>query len=614
MRKLLVFYIFLFLTQVALGQQLMHTYYDIEGEPLKEEYRINSSGQFNGEYTSFYENGNMKSKGQFSHNKSVGEWSYYFSSGELRMRGEVENGKNVGVWEYFYESGGKKMEGEIVNGKRTGLWVIYYTNGSKQSEGYFDGNTRVGTWKYYAESGGLKATEEIMEDHSVYTEYYITGERKALGKNFDGKKIGEWNYFYEDGSLEAKGNYREGKKFGGWKYYTESGSIKAEGEYINDLADGIWIYYYESGQVRSKGKLYKGQKDGSWSLFYADGKLKGEADYQLGDGMYKEYYKSGALKVEGKVVNGRNQGLWRYLYESGFVEGECNFRNGEGDFKGYYPPATKKEVKEGLLGSIKMKGVIRDNKKVGIWELYEPNGDLAGYYKPYYEGENEGFSLADDTEEQQALSAQKRQVRIGSYSYKNSKSRYFNSKINEHRAYIIDYNPIAVFYNIFPVGVEYYMEQRLGYELIGQFIRGPFLSDFTTLEDGINYYQGFSASIRQKFYQKETEVGVPYFAHELRYTYLQHATNISGESTIGAIESRYEYAILVGFRYFKNRQDNGFTVDVFLGAGAGYRDFESVYETFSNINNPFSNLNSNALSLSLRAGFHLGYSFKTRKF
>lgn len=598
----------------AFAQQLMHTYYEMEGEPLKEEYRINEKGELSGEYISFYEDGNVKSKGSFSHNKSEGEWSYYFPSGKLRMKGMVDDGKNIGKWQYFYESGGKKMEGELVDGKREGMWIIYDAKGAKQSEGNYESNKRVGNWKHYAKSGGLKATEEIMDDFSIYTEYYVSGEKKSTGKNFGGKKVGEWSYFYEDGSLEAKGNYREGKKFGPWKYYNESGSTKAEGEYINDLADGIWVYYYESGQIKSKGKLYKGQKDGAWSLFYADGKLKGEAEYQLGNGIYKEYYKSGALKVKGKVVNGRNQGVWEYFYESGFLEGECYFRNGEGEFTGYYPPKDKKAIKEGLKGTKKMKGVIRDSRKVGIWELYEPDGELAGYYKPYYEGENEEFWLADDTEEQKALSAQKRSVRLGSYAYRNTKSRYFKSKINEYRAYIVDYNPVAVFYNIFPIGLEYYMEERLGYEFLGQYLRAPFLTDFASLEDGKGYSEGFSASVRQKFYQRETDIGVPYFAHELRYTYLQHSTNIGGTPTLGAIESKYEYAIIVGVRYFKNRRENGFTVDVFLGAGAGYRDFNKKYETFSTLNDPFNNLNNNFLSLSLRAGFHLGYTFKTRKY
>lgn len=600
--------------QTLFAQDLMHTYYEVEGEPLKEEYRINSKGEMDGIYTSFFENGNVKSKGSFSHNRSVGEWSYYYPTGELRMKGTVVDGKNVGIWQYFYETGSKKMEGELVDGKREGLWTIYYAKGTKQSEGTYESNKRVGTWKHYAESGALQATEEIKDDYSIYTEYYITGEKKSTGKNFGGKKVGEWTYFYEDGSLEAIGSYREGKKYGPWTYYNESGSLKAEGSYIKDLADGVWIYYYESGQIQSKGKLYKGQKDGEWSLFYADGTLKGDGDYALGTGVYKEYYKSGVIKVQGKVVNGKNQGLWEYFYESGYLEGECTFRNGEGEYTGYFPPEGKKAIKEGRKGSLKMKGIIRDNKKVGIWELYEPNGDLAGYYKPYYEGENEGFSLANDNEQQKALSEQKRSVRLGSYAYKNSGSRYFKSKINEHRAYIIDYNPIAVFYNIFPVGIEYYMEERLGYEFLGQYIRSPFLTDFKSLEDGKLYSAGFSASVRQKFYQKETEFGIPYFGQELRYTYLQHATNINGIPTLGAVESKYEYAFMVGIRYFKNRQENGFSVDVFLGAGAGYRDFKKKYETLSTLNNPFNNLNSNFLSVSLRAGFHLGYTFKTRKY
>ncbi len=597
----------------AMSQQLMHTYYELEGEPLKEEYRINNKGELNGEYTSFFEDGAMKSKGFFSNNISTGEWSYYFSSGELRMVGNVNNGKNNGLWEYFYESGGKKMEGELVDGKRSGIWVIYNSNGAKQSEGRFDGNTRIGSWKYYGASGGLKAAEEIKDDYSNYTEYYISGEVKSSGKNFYGKKEGPWDYYFEDGSLQAKGVYREGKKFGAWKYYNESGSIKAEGNYINDLTDGIWIHYYESGGVKTKGKLYKGQKDGEWSLFYSDGKLKGEIEYELGNGVYKEYYRTGSLKVSGKVVNGRNQGAWQYFYESGYLEGECKFRNGEGEFLGYYPPITRKELKEGLLGKKKMKGVIRDDRKVGIWELYEQNGELAGYYKPYYEGENEGFWLANEEEEQKALSAKKRNVRIGSYSYKSSGNRYFRSKINEHRSYIINYNPVAVFYNMFPVTLEYYMNERLGYEVLLQYLRDPFLKEFSNIAEGRTYSQGFSASVRQKFYQRSTDFGVPYFAHELRYTVLQHSANINEKSVLGGIESKYEYAVLIGVRYFKNMQDNGFTADVFLGAGMGYRNFKDTYSTI-NLNDPFKNLNTNSLSLSLRAGFHLGYTFKTRKF
>ena len=614
MRYILLNLYFFLSISVAYSQQLMHTFYEIEGEPLKEEYSVNDKGELNGEYTSFYEDGTIKSKGSFTNNVSTGEWSYYYLSGELRMVGEVSGGKNVGLWEYFYESGGKKMEGALVEGKRSGLWIIYTANGAKQSEGKYEDNTRVGTWKHYANAGWLKASETIKDDYSDYTEFHIEGKVKSTGKQFDGKKEGEWNYHFEDGSLQAKGSYREGKKFGAWKYYNESGSIKAEGNYINDLTDGIWIHYYESGGIKTKGKLYKGQKDGEWSLFYSDGKLKGEANYELGNGLYKEYYRTGSLKVKGKVVNGKNQGVWQYFYESGYLEGECNFRNGEGEFMGYYPPTTKKEIKEGLLGKQKMKGVIRDDRKTGIWELYEINGDLAGYYKPYYEGENEGFSIAEEEEEQQALSAQKRKVRIGSYSYQSSGNRYFKSKLNEHRAYIINYNPIAVFYNIFPVSLEYYMNERLGYELLFQYLRTPFLKDFSNIEPGVTYSQGFSASVRQKFYQRATDFGVPYFGHEIRYTILQYSANINEKSVLGAIESKYEYAGLIGFRYFKNEQDNGFTIDVFLGGAIGYRDFRETYSTINNLVDPFKNLNSSSLSLSLRAGFHLGYTFKTRKF
>ena len=77
MRNTLLLILILIVMHKTAAQQLMHTYYEVEGEPLKEEYRINGKGEFNGEYTSFYENGNIKSKGFFNRNKSTGEWSYF---------------------------------------------------------------------------------------------------------------------------------------------------------------------------------------------------------------------------------------------------------------------------------------------------------------------------------------------------------------------------------------------------------------------------------------------------------------------------------------------------------------------------------------------------------
>lgn len=56
------------------------------------EVRLNQEqGILNGNYASFYSNGNRKVEGQFEHNKRVGEWKFYDEAGELLI---VRNYKN----------------------------------------------------------------------------------------------------------------------------------------------------------------------------------------------------------------------------------------------------------------------------------------------------------------------------------------------------------------------------------------------------------------------------------------------------------------------------------------------------------------------------------------
>ncbi len=587
------------------GQVLRQTYYDEAKTQVKEAYYMRSGAKniMHGAYTSYYADGTLKSEGQFDNNKSTGTWKYYFTNGRLRMQGKIDNGRSVGCWEYYYENGNPKMKGEMMQGKKVGDWVFYYKNGAIESEGAYDWGRKTGLWKYYHKSGVLKATEEFSGQGSYYEEVYESGSIKSEGKVNQGKKEGEWLFYHEDGTLKAKGSFVDNKKNGTWQFYDYSGKISAEGRYDNDLANGTWIYYHTDGSVASQGELVEGKKDGQWKMFYNDGTLKGEALFNRGDGEYKEYYKNGALKVKGMVKDGLNHGQWQYFYENGNLEGECNFTRGEGNYLGYYND-----------GALKMKGHIKNDKKMGIWELYERSGELTGYYKPYYEEGEATFFLADDVQEQKALSQVRRQrARAGSFKSPKKKSRYFRKKFHEYKAFIIGYNPLAPLVGSLPFSFEYYMEERLGYELALQYLRKPFFRSFTSVSEGEPYTEGFAVTFRQKFYHEEGAFGQPYFAHELKYTGLLHSTNVAGEQVFGAREQKIEYAGIVGTRFFKNVTSNGFTIDTYVGFGVGYRNFNQVYQSDDPQTDPFRSLNANNFAYSIRLGVNLGYAFRIKR-
>jgi uncharacterized protein len=92
---------------------MRQTYHALDKKSLKEVYEVKDTLKNipHGRYISYYLNGNIESKGQFTNNETTGVWEFYYETGKLKMRGILFKGANYGMWEYFFESGKKSMEG-----------------------------------------------------------------------------------------------------------------------------------------------------------------------------------------------------------------------------------------------------------------------------------------------------------------------------------------------------------------------------------------------------------------------------------------------------------------------------------------------------------------------
>lgn len=597
--KFLVAYIvigFLCCCHCVSAQHTRYTFHDEEKTHLKEIYHVKDtiSNVLDGKYMSYYINGNIESKGQFTNNETTGQWEFYYETGKLKMRGDLTNNSNNGYWEYFYENGHKSMEGEINNKQRQGEWKIYYESGALKEKGTFTDNKREGHWIEYFEDGGTKG--EITYDYGKgrYTEYYPTGEKRAEGPKSDTRNVGIWKYYYKDGTLQAEGQYQNGKKSGLWKYYHHNGVLMAAGEFQNSEPDGKWVYYHENGAVSSKGAFVNGKKNGYWGLFYEDGSLKGESNFENGNGIYSEYYKSGKLKVKGPIVDGKNHGLWKYYYEGGDLEGESKFVNGRGEYYGYYPD-----------GSLQTKGIIEDGKKIGKWELYKNDGSLSGYYKPIYDN---SLIKKEDLEE---IKNTTKKYGIADFRFRGRRFRYFQSRINEFQGVVVNANPFFSFIGRVPIGMEFYLQERLGHEFEFEGIRDPFFARDNDVPLDEVYCRGYGIAIKQKFYNPGGEFGLWYFGHELRFTNLSHFANVAhvlipdNVVRASASEQKIEYSVLLGYRLMQSTVSSGFTADTFVSVGTGYRSFD-VSDTFEDA---FSDLPQNKMPLAFNFGLSLGYTF-----
>lgn len=597
---------FLLISTLAVGQGVvLKTYYDHEKKVIKEIFAVDDTitNQLNGPYTSFYLSGTKKSEGAYTNNKASGDWTYYFENGKIRQTGSFLHGRTVGIWSDYFENGNLRSEGILSNGKKGGEWSYYYEAGSLKSRGQYDDEVRTGTWNYYYEGGGLKAQTLFKDGSGTYKEYYVSGKLKMQGLNKSGKSDSLWVYYFETGEKMAEGYFKNGLKTGPWKYFYKNGKVSAEGGYDKGETLGNWIYYYPNGAKSAEGLQKNGSKDGYWKMFYESGETKGVGEFDEGTGAYKEYYISGNLKVSGQFKGDYNYGKWTYYDEEGNIEGTALFdENGKGEYEGYY-----------LNGNVKMKGQLSQGRREGEWTLYKRNGEVAGTYLPVY-GDNNPVFLKSEAFVQQANDDDYEKPE---YRFKNKKSRYFTSRVNEYKGVIFGTNPLYSLLGYIPLAVEYYLQERQGYELIYTYHRKPFYETLAKQETGDLFSTGSSLVARQKFYSKDQTLGMFYFGHLIGADFIKHTTRVSdgtiSDSEAQARENRYYYGVFIGDRWLKDPANAGLTIDVYLGIGIGKRDYSPQYSNTS-YDSYFEDVHQSNTYIPIFFGINIGYmGFKKTK-
>lgn len=604
MRWIVFILCFLFSLNLFPQGKEVRKYYDDENEHLEERYFVKDlqPSVLYGDYESYYISGQLKSKGQYIDDESFGLWQYYYENGNLKMKGQLKDNSNYGKWTYYYENGKISMVGEIYDGSREGEWVYYYETGVIKSEGKYYGNIKDGLWSYYYEDGSLKGQAIYNKGDGIYKEFYPDGTIKLEGFIKNEKSDSIWKSYFETGELKSKGIYKEGAKEGKWTYFYKNGVVSGEGEFLDNLSHGKWIYYYENGSIMAEGAERAGKKEGFWKLYYDDGVPKGEGVYEAGSGSYKEFYESGKLKLKGQIKNGKNDGQWVYYYESGEVEGKSIFDSGFGEYEGFYKD-----------GTLKMKGDIKEGVKVGTWQLYDDTGKLAGYYKPIYEEYEPILRQANrknSTEDNPKYNKPE-------YRFKSKGASYFQAQNNDFPTLILQVNPFNMILGDLQLGIEYHIQQRIGYELLLHTYRNPFFANSLNLRVGDDFFEGFGFSFRQRFYHKDSNFGMPYFGHSISYTHVNHfkmyQNQHNNEETRARLDSRsVRYGVLVGSRILQNLNDSGFTFDINAGVNFTYYFFGDE-TNIGDQPNIFNERKSKKFKLQPIIGLSFGYVFRLKK-
>jgi len=204
------------------GEVIQSKTYDLKGTLIANGI-INTDGSKNGKWVEYYENGKVKSTGQYKNDKKDGKWIYYHKKGTIQQTGNYSNGKLTGLWSWYFENGGLLLEEYFLLGLSDGESIEFEESGDTIAKGLYIQGNKEGKW------------------------FFKVGDMISTGNYSNDQKDGLWQQFFTNGNLFFKGHYVQGNPDGKHEYYYPSGKIYEERYYSDGLKVKSWVKYKESG-------------------------------------------------------------------------------------------------------------------------------------------------------------------------------------------------------------------------------------------------------------------------------------------------------------------------------------------------------------------------------
>lgn len=357
---------------------------------LKEEV-LYDNGVREGLTTLFSPSGNQKSK--LNYKKSV-PWN--------------------GNWTTWYLDGQKKESGLYENGEKKSPWISWFTNGQKKHVINFQNNLKHGSFTEWNKDGRL-IKDINYRDGTPVTEYLVSykGEGYTEINKKDGKLAGFWISWYSNGKKREEGFYKDNKKSGNWDGWYSNGEKKYSAKFNNGGAEGIYTELDKNGQVTKSIEYHDdriiseyhvtrddtgileyhkkdGILDGLWTKWYTNGQKAEEGSYKNGkkNGKWGAWFPSSTFKYTGEYLNGKRSGKYLEWNKKGKKSQEILYSNGKrieeyliiNDSIGFMEINKKYGILEGQWvkwyseGKKEEEGVYDGGKKIGNWSKYNRSG------------------------------------------------------------------------------------------------------------------------------------------------------------------------------------------------------------------------------------------------
>ncbi len=152
-----------------------------------------------------------------------------YSDGSPKVSAYYDKDKLNGEFKSWYPNGQLRCVRQYEDGKRVGVETVYYPDGKRYSQGDF----RSGNYKTYHRNGRIQIAKDSLESDGTH-HYYRWNSAGILIESvplFDGEMQGLHQYWSVKGALMAKGQEKAGIRTGLWEYYDESGGVVESHDY-----------------------------------------------------------------------------------------------------------------------------------------------------------------------------------------------------------------------------------------------------------------------------------------------------------------------------------------------------------------------------------------------
>jgi len=310
-----------------------------------------------------------------------------------------EEGKDISnvVYLTLWDDGSIKSRGNYSNGKKEGVWEEFNRSGNSIKRTHWENNLLIPITDFenIVLRTDIPYTVNSNEPYTGIIRFREEGEydEVTLQQFKDGKPEGITEEYYESGKLKEYCSFNKGLTYSftgfyildyvfgehevgdGCYYFYENGQKQYENYIVEE--NGIelykWIEYYINGQISEQsGHTLLNEKEfveqGKTIHFYENGQVKSEVVYDKGVVVSGKRFNETGMDIsngEGMGEDGSKKGF----FSNGFKEGRWEDENGGFD-------TYKENKKEGPSVYMYWKGCTheigsyKNNKKEGKWIEY----------------------------------------------------------------------------------------------------------------------------------------------------------------------------------------------------------------------------------------------------